>query len=149
MNGQNAPIHSDLINNLSLDSLMEKSYQIVLYAEKLKADRDSLIVELDKRTYYIENARAIIENKSDAFDLLSENYSSLQKELDRLSRRKRLKGLIGGGVESSFTNLKQFDSMSFHLNAGILLNQRHLSIIDVGIGLGNKVLIGVRQSIIF
>lgn len=126
---------------LRLGDLLDKCYEIALYAEKLKADRDSLIlivaqkdsvIAYDDSIYIAQLDRDSAQTK--VFYKLRGFYTSLEKDYNALKQSKKLRLAlgVGGNLRYSLPN-NAVNGGGMNISPGLFIKDRYLVTLDVGL----------------
>ncbi len=136
---------------------IDKSYKAMVQRNIYKAYSDSLELEINKlnsiingqqNRYYTQLKRDSLQTK--VWNIKVLQYNSLQKSYKKLKFAKKLKGSIGGGLTTLYNlDKKVVNNIAISLNAGVLLNQKHFTTLQVGLSLNRDVLIGLNYNVVF
>lgn len=125
---------------VKVGELLDKCYEITLYAEKLKADRDSLllivaqkdsIIALADSLYNKQIQMSVNERKEAA--LAKENYESLEKDYRAVRKGKIVRPSMGIGMSGRYSMTNALiNGGGVWVSPGIFVKDRVLLNLNIG-----------------
>ena len=144
-------------NEINLIDLFDKNQEILFHAEKLQADVDSLVLEIQKRDAEINARELLYQNQikrdtlqSQVYYILKDKYTSLEKDYTKLKKGKKLNGVLGGGISANYSlDTQNINSIALNINLGLMFKQKYITTLEMGFNLNRELIIGLNGGLVF